>query len=367
LRKKTAAAAAPASIPAIARELGVSIGTVDRALHDRPGINNETRARVLRLAKKLGYRPNPAARFLVSKKRIRIGVNLPREIASFWDRVRDGIQDAARSLETIGVEVVWRTYTRLGQGERAALESALADDIQGLVLAPGRSEDLAPLLDAKPSIPVVCVNTGAPEIAALSTISVDSTANGAMVAELLGRFIGDRGDVAVVTGQLTTADHALKLDGFRRTLAALRPRVAVRAVVEAHDDAGEAYEKCRQLIDDEPSLAGLYVATANSLPVIRAVKDAGRRDRLTVITTDLFPDLVPLIESGAVTATIHQRPWVQGQMAFRAISRFLTLGLLPPANVRLAPHVVLRSNLQASLDEDRSEPEEAMDRTQRTR
>jgi LacI family transcriptional regulator len=365
LPRKTTAAGAPASIPAIARRLGVSIGTVDRALHNRPGINNETRERVLQLARKLGYRPNAAARFLVSKKRVRIGVNLPREIASFWDRVRDGIRDAARSLETIGVEVVWRTYTRLGQGERPALEAALADDLQGLVLAPGRAEDLAPLFGTRPSMPVVCVNTGAPEIGALSTVSVDSAVNGAMVAELLGRFTGGRGEVAVVTGQLTTADHALKLDGFQKTLAALWPRVAVRAVVEAHDDPGEAYEKCRRVIRGRSSLTGLYVATANSLPVVRAVKDAGRLGRLTLITTDLFPDLVPLIESGAVTATIHQRPWVQGQMAFRAISRFLISGLAPPPDVRLAPHVVLRSNLQASLDEDRSDPEDAMAETRK--
>jgi len=38
-------------IPLIAELAGVSIGTVDRALHDRPGINAETRDRVLAVAK----------------------------------------------------------------------------------------------------------------------------------------------------------------------------------------------------------------------------------------------------------------------------------------------------------------------------
>src|SRR4051812_43333276 len=128
----------PAGIREIAESLRVSIGTVDRALHDRPGINPQTRTKILEAARKLGYRPNLAARFLSSQKRVRIGINLPREIASFWDLIRDGIADAATSSETNGVEIVPRVYPRLGEGEASALKEALKDDIQGLVIAPGR-------------------------------------------------------------------------------------------------------------------------------------------------------------------------------------------------------------------------------------
>ena len=75
----------------IAERLGVSIGTVDRALNGRPEINALTRARVLEAAREMGYRPNLAARFLSSEKRLRIAVNFPRELASFWDLVREGL------------------------------------------------------------------------------------------------------------------------------------------------------------------------------------------------------------------------------------------------------------------------------------
>src|SRR5438093_3020985 len=151
----------PAGIREIAQALGVSIGTVDRALHDRRGIKPKTRTSVLELAKELGYRPNLTARFLSSRKHLRIGVNLPRELASFWDLIRDGITDVARSFENNGVRIVHRSYPRLGQGEAEALEEALKDDVQGLVIAPGRARDLAPLMRRATGqgIPVVCVNT----------------------------------------------------------------------------------------------------------------------------------------------------------------------------------------------------------------
>jgi LacI family transcriptional regulator len=65
-------ASSPVGIKDIARELGISTGTVDRALNGKPDVSPATRARVLELAKKLGYTPNLAARFLQSRKQVKI-------------------------------------------------------------------------------------------------------------------------------------------------------------------------------------------------------------------------------------------------------------------------------------------------------
>src|SRR4249920_662549 len=68
VKKELAGRTKPPGIREIALSLGISIGTVDRALHNRPGINGETRRRILKRAQALGYRPNLAARFLSSQK-----------------------------------------------------------------------------------------------------------------------------------------------------------------------------------------------------------------------------------------------------------------------------------------------------------
>jgi hypothetical protein len=67
----------------IARTLGISIGTVDRALHDRSGVSPKTKARVLQMAARLGYKPNLAAQALKLNRRVRVAVILPRPIACF--------------------------------------------------------------------------------------------------------------------------------------------------------------------------------------------------------------------------------------------------------------------------------------------
>src|SRR6186997_1745446 len=99
----------PVGMKDIARALGVSIGTVDRALHGKPEVNALTRARVLQMAESLGYRPNLAARYLSSRKTVRISVQLPQQLALFWDSLRKGIRDAAAPFAPT-LQVEFRTY-----------------------------------------------------------------------------------------------------------------------------------------------------------------------------------------------------------------------------------------------------------------
>jgi LacI family transcriptional regulator len=351
--KKGATRQKPAGIREIAESLGVSIGTVDRALHNRPGINQKTRTRILEQAKALGYRPNLAARFLSSQKQLRIGVNLPSEIASFFDLVRDGVLEAVRAVETSDVRLVHRSYPGLGEGEEEALAEALRDELHGLIMVPGQPQVLTPLLRkaAERRLPVVCVNTDAPQVEHLATVCVDSLTTGSLVGELMGRFMARKGRVMVVTGQLSTIDHAQKVKGFRKALSEMWPELRIAAVVEAHDHEPEAYEKCRKLLASTPDIAGVYVTTANSMPVMRAVEEGGLDGHVTVIASDLFPALAPLIESGRVAATMYQRPVMQGQLAFRALYSYLVEGVEPSPVIRLAPHVVMKSNLKLFLDQ----------------
>jgi LacI family transcriptional regulator len=70
----------------LARQCGVSQGTVDRALHDRAGISPTTREKILRIAKQRGYRPNPAARELLTGQSMTVGAILPAvNIVFFMD------------------------------------------------------------------------------------------------------------------------------------------------------------------------------------------------------------------------------------------------------------------------------------------
>src|SRR5262245_32029710 len=101
----------------LARALGLSIGTVDRALHNRPGVNPMTRAKVVQMARTLGYRPNLAARALASRRGTRIAAVVPRDEHGYFAEVREGILEGARPLENAGITVEFREYPWLDAHE----------------------------------------------------------------------------------------------------------------------------------------------------------------------------------------------------------------------------------------------------------
>jgi LacI family transcriptional regulator len=336
-----------AGIRDIANALGTSIGTVDRALHGRSGVSDRTKARVLRMAEQLGYKPNIAARSLKLNRKIRIAAVFPREIAAFFDPLRWGIQNAADEALGMQITVDFIDYPRLGSGDVAAMERAAAKKYDGILFTPGRPRELAATFRriAGQEIPMLCVASDAPGSGRISSVTVDAYVSGALAAELLSHRLQTPSRVATITGDLATFDHAEKLRGFAATLAMLASHLTLLPVVESHESADEAYRQSIALLKARTRPDAIYISTANSLPVLRALEELKLLGRVQVIATDLFPELVPLLESGKVLATLYQRPEAQGKTAMEALIAYLADKNKPVRVHRFAPHIILRSNL----------------------
>ena len=337
----------PAGIKEIARLLGISIGTVDRALHDRPGISPKTRAKVLKKAEELNYRPNVAARSLKLNRRLRIAVYLPQQIASFFDPLREGIRAAAAASSGITVDLEFRSYPYIGKGDVELLEADINRKYDGMILAAGNPAKFDPLIRriTAQGTPVVCVASDAPRSGRLASVTVDGAISGAIAAELFSRTLHRPGTIATITGDLSTLDHAEKLKGFAAALATMAPHLSLRPAIESHDRPKDAERATVALLRHKVRPAGIYISTANSLPVLRALEEQNALEQIQVITTDLFPELVDFLESGRILATLYQRPSTQGKAAFEALIRYLQDGVVPEPSTRFAPHIVLRSNL----------------------
>ena len=89
----------PVTSGKIAELAGVSRGTVDRALHNRGGVNPEVEKKIKQLADQLGYKPDRAGKALSSRKNPpKIGVLLNSVGNAFFDEVKRGIAAAEKEL-----------------------------------------------------------------------------------------------------------------------------------------------------------------------------------------------------------------------------------------------------------------------------
>jgi LacI family transcriptional regulator len=336
-----------AGIKDIAKALNVSIGTVDRAIHDRTGVSGKTKARVLSMAEQLGYKPNLAAQALKLNRQLSIAAVLPKHISHFFDPLRAGIRDAAAANVGMHVSLEFFEYPRLGVGDVKAFSEMTGRHYDGVIFLPGDARKFDPLIRklAKEGTALMCVGSDAPNTERIGSVAAHASISGAIAAELLAHKLSNKGNVAVFSGELSTLDHAEKLRGFAATLAVQSPHLTLLPALESHERPKEAYRQAIALMEKSGRPDGLYVSTANSMPVLNAIDELGLLGKVQIVTTDLFEELVPLIQSGRVLATLYQRPYTQGKVAFENLLSYLLKGSESHPVVRLAPHIVLRSNL----------------------
>jgi LacI family transcriptional regulator len=336
----------------LAQALGMSIGTVDRALNNRPEISAASREKVLKMARKMGYHPDLVASVLSSKRRLRIAVNLPRGVTPFHEEVRVGIEEEHALLGKSVVDLEYFHFPGLGSGEITALDRAMKAGLDGMIISSAADANVKQRLRhlIQQGVPIVCVGTEIPGVDAVATVTIDPFVSGSLAGELVGRLSANTGPVAIVTGDTTVTNHRQKVESFESTIQKFFPSLELLPAIEAHDNVEEAYEKSLALLRAHPDLKACYISTGNSVAVLKALKDSRMLGTTMVLTTDLLKELLPHIRSNRVAGTLYQRPRYQGAMAYRALHHYLSHGQRPAQPIRLDPYLIMRANLDAFLE-----------------
>ena len=122
----------------VARAAGVSKGTVDRVLHNRGEVSARSKARVLEVIERLGFKPNVYASLLASRKVRRIVCLIPEyHPGEFWELTEKGIAAGKENAAKYGVTVEDVRYDQYDmESFQNACARTLEEDPVGVVLAP---------------------------------------------------------------------------------------------------------------------------------------------------------------------------------------------------------------------------------------
>jgi LacI family transcriptional regulator len=162
----------------------------------------------------------------------------------------------------------------------------------------------------------------------------------------MAKFLPPKARVVVFTGMLQSEIQSKEVTSFSSAFEQFSSGGRVLEVIENHENVEEAFEKCSSLLKRVRKLDGMYISTATCLPICSALDAAGLAGRVKLVTTDLFPAMVPWFERGTILASIYQRPYVQGQTAVGLVMDHLLGGRPFPRTCYLTPLVALRSNLK---------------------
>lgn len=126
----------PITIKDIARELGISISTVSRALKGHPDIRQDTKLQVQEIARRLNYQPNALALSLRRSKTNTIGVIIPEIVHHFFSSVISGIEDLAYDM---GYNVMVCQSNESAEREIINARALLENRVDGVLISVAKS------------------------------------------------------------------------------------------------------------------------------------------------------------------------------------------------------------------------------------
>lgn len=326
----------------IARELGVSRSTVSRALNGYPHVNETLRQRVLELAGQKKYQPNRAAQSMARGEHILIGVVVYTRPREYWEQVLRGVSLAERQLRDYGV-VVEKVVTDISRPEEQvrALEDLVARGAKAIVVAPSAPHELAATIDKlmNAGIQIVLLNTDVPESKRLCYIGSDYVQSGKLSGELVCRYLGGKGRVAVIAYDDTGSMIPQKLTGFREELSRFSA-VEMLGPYKFSRVGDHLYEDVRALLEEEKPDA-VFMTYGQLEDVARAVEDAGLANKLPVVGYDVTSQVIEDLRKRVISAVIGQEPEHQGVLSINVLYDFLARGIRPKSSVIHARLVVV--------------------------
>ena len=255
-------------IASIAR---VSVATASMALNNRPGININTRKRVIEVAKNLQYRPNHSARSLITKKSGFIGLVVTSIRNPFFSELVDVFSAKA---EEMGYSLLLGISDDKTELERKCIDLFIERNVEGLVIVPTirKTPDLSHLYMLKNMrIPFVFCTT------AYDGISADVIMTDLMQGEYeMVKHLIERGKRNIY---FITCDQSLmlsreRLAGFKKAHREFELSIRDEQIIETEPDFEHGYKAGLELLKKYPDA----VVTVNDFlawGVTKAFKDSG--------------------------------------------------------------------------------------------
>ena len=310
----------PVTIKDVARESGVNISTVSRALNDEYGVHPETREHVLAVADRLKYRPNRVARGLVTGRSNTLALIVSDIRNPFFAEVARGAEDAAR---TAHCDLVLCNSDLDARKQIEYVHSLLEKRVDGIlmnsvaVLSRAQQQDLA-----KVPVPIVLLNRAASR-RTFSTVLADNEAGGALAAQYLVK-LGHR-VLAHITGPRHHGNMTGRAHGFLKAVAAM-PDMPEPIVLHGENTFQGGYQLTQQVLRENPQATAIFAANdIMAFGAARAIHESGRRipEDISLIGFDNL-ELSTVIHPPLTT--IHQPKYELGKAAVEILLRLTAKG-----------------------------------------
>ncbi len=338
------------TIKNIAELANVSIGTVDRVIHNRGEFSLKTEEKVRKVIKELNYKPNVIARSLVSKKEVKFGVFLPKskQDENYWKLPAAGIKNAEKELEIYKIKIIYFYYDKYSKTSfKKCFNKMLEkkDVLDGILIAPVISELASEMINKIPeNIPFVFIDSCIQNSNFLSYIGQNTQKSGALSAKLMNLSVKVPGSIVII--KIISNDYHInnRIKGFLSYFKKLKDN---KIIIYEPEKGKDLNNIIKTALKENKNLRGIFVPSVYAGRIAECTK----KKSLCVIGYDLTTKNESLVKTGAIDFLINQRPELQGYLGIMTLFKKVVLKETVKKEIRIPIDILTKENIEEYKDQ----------------
>lgn len=339
----------------IAKLANVSVGTVDRVLHQRGEVSPDSYKKVMAIVEKTGYTPNLLAKTLGSNKVFRIAAVIPNpEQDEYWKFSSDGIMMADKDWAPYSIQIKTHPFDLYNKATFVkSVNTSLKSKPDALLLAPIFHKESLDAIETcnKENIPYVLFNNNLPEAKPLAFVGQDLYESGQLGAELLSISQKESGTYAIlhIYDDISNSIHlSEKEKGFRDYFKHLKGQQNKAIGIDLNFTHEKTLTKELNDLLGTPDLRGLLVTTSKGASIVSTLLEKHGKNGIRLVAYDLLAENISFLKKGIIDFLINQNSRQQAYVGITHLSNYLLFKKLPPTSL-FPLEIITRQNLRSYL------------------
>ncbi len=317
----------------IAEKAGVSVGTVDRILHNRPNVSVKAREKVERGMKEINYRPNRYASALAYNKSYTFYIIMPQhEREAYWQELEVGAKQACEMMNDFHVDVQIRNFSRFDQQSyEDTFREVIESQPNGVVVVPSELSTTLPYTNMlhERNIPFILLDSYLPELKPLSFFGQDPISSGRFAARILMLVASGEQEVMLMRhtkdGKAASNQQAWREEGFRRYMADNHPGIGIVDFELPQSSKPSDIDCCLdEFFAAHPNIHHCITMSSKAYIVGTYLLRRNRRD-IQMMGYDMVNLNAHCLREGTISFLIAQHAFVQGYGCIETLFKSIVL------------------------------------------
>lgn len=232
------------------------------------------------------------------------------------------------------------------------LDMAIQAKVDGIIVQ-ALNDSFTPLINkaVKEGIPVITIDTDAPESLRNAYIGTDNYLAGQLAGQTLVKDTLGKATIGIITGGIDNAynQHQLRVQGFKDAIAKVEG-IKIIAIDESNLTRVQAEEKAYKMLKEHEDITAFYgTSSLDGIGIVAAARSLKKQDDLYVISFDALNENIELLNKGSINAIVAQQPFEMGEKSIE-----LMLNLIKQKSVPMVNHtnatIIHRKDLEGVVE-----------------